>query len=176
MNRNARTILILHAGIMVLAIAVHPSDAAAVGGGVGIDYVSGPGNHNTQDALGYISTPLRGGDVTLIGARYDNSDVGGGTLGSVGEDAVRGPTLLRISCGRTIGDQSYWAWRLRPGRSSTSEADARWESSISTWRTTRRCSNGVVTELVSRFEARRWAGSGVASSEEGGPALRARQA
>jgi len=101
---------------MVLAIATHPRDALAVGGGVGIDYMSGPGNQDTKDALGYICTPLGDGDVTLIGARYDNSEIGAGTLGSIGVGIpAPGSTLFRVLGARTIGDQSYRAWRLQAG-------------------------------------------------------------
>lgn len=118
MNRNAQTILrgALLAGIMAIAIAAHPRDSRAGGGGLGIDYMSGPGDQNTQDALGYISAPLGNGDVTLIGARYDNSEIGAGTLGSVGVGIpAPGSTLFRVLGARTIGDQSYRAWRLQAG-------------------------------------------------------------
>src|SRR5438093_8610144 len=101
---------------MALAIVALPRDAPAVGGGVGIDYTSGPGDQNTQDALGYISAPLGDGDLTLIGARFDNSEIGAGTLGSVGVGIpAPGSTLFRVLGARTIGDESYRAWRFQAG-------------------------------------------------------------
>jgi len=118
MDRNARSILriTLHAVIVGLAISAHPRDAPAIGGGVGIDYMSGPGDQNTQDALGYVSTGLGDGDLTVIGARYDNSEIGAGTFGSVGVGvSVPGLTLVRVMGARTIGDETYRAWRFQAG-------------------------------------------------------------
>ena len=101
---------------MAFAVAASPRDASAIGGGVGIDYMSGPGDQSTQDALGYLSTKLGDGDLTLIGARYDNKEIGAGTLGGVGVGLpVAGLTLVRVSGARTIGDQGYRAWRLQAG-------------------------------------------------------------
>jgi len=118
MDRNARSILrvIFRAVLIGLAILAYPRDAPGIGGGVGIDYMSGPGDQNTQDALGYLSTKLGDGDLTLIGARYDNSEIGAGTFGSLGVGvAVPGLTLVRVTGARTIGDQAYQAWRFQAG-------------------------------------------------------------
>jgi hypothetical protein len=118
MDRNARSILRItfHAVLMGLAISAHPRDAPAIGGGVGIDYMSGPGDQNTQDALGYVSAKLGDGDLTLIGARYDNSVIGAGTFGSVGVGvSVPGVTLVRVMGARSIGDETYRAWRFQAG-------------------------------------------------------------
>lgn len=99
-----------------LAITAGPRDALAVGGGVGVDYMGGPGDQNTKDALGYLTTKLGAGDLTLIGARYDNTEIGAGTLGAVGVGvSVPGLTVIRASAARTIGDQTYRAWRFQAG-------------------------------------------------------------
>ena len=98
------------------AIAACPHTASAVSGGVGIDYMGGPGDQSTQDALGYVSTKLGEGDLTLIGARYDNTEIGAGTLGGVAAGiSVPGLTLVRASAARTIGDGDYRAWRFQAG-------------------------------------------------------------
>jgi hypothetical protein len=114
-----RTVLTFALRIVLvgLAVAACPRDARAIGGGVGIDYSGGPGDQRTQDALGYLTTKLGGeGDLTLIGARYDNTEIGPGTLGAVGVGIpVPGLTLIRVSGARTIGDQDYRAFRLQAG-------------------------------------------------------------
>lgn len=118
MNRMDRSNppLVLQAVLFAMALVVHPPDAAAVSGGVGIDYMGGPGDQTTKDALGYVSATLGGGDLTLIGARYDNTAIGAGSAGSIGVGIpLLGSTLLRGSAARTIGDQTYRAWRLQAG-------------------------------------------------------------
>src|SRR5437773_4199419 len=114
-----RTVLAFALRIVLvgLAVAACPRDARAIGGGVGIDYSGGPGDQRTQDALGYLTTKLGGeGDLTLIGARYDNTEIGPGTLGAVGVGIpVPGLTLIRVSGARTIGDKNYRAFRLQAG-------------------------------------------------------------
>ena len=78
--------------------------------------MGGPGDQSTKDALGYLSTKLGDGDLTLIGARYDNTEIGAGTLGAVGVGiAIPGLTLVRASGSRTIGDKDYRAWRFQAG-------------------------------------------------------------
>ena len=118
MNQSARAELrgTLCVILIGFATAACPHDAVAVGGGVGFDYMGGPGDQSTQDALGYLSTKLGDGDLTLIGARYDNTEIGTGTLAAVGVGvSVPGPALVRVSGARTIGDQDYRAWRLQAG-------------------------------------------------------------
>src|SRR2546425_5131310 len=100
MNQSARAELrgTLCVILIGFATAACPHDAVAVGGGVGFDYMGGPGDQSTQDALGYLSTKLGDGDLTLIGARYDNTEIGTGTLAAVGVGvSVPGPALVRVS-------------------------------------------------------------------------------
>lgn len=116
-NRDSRWLKsTLGAALVGSVLAVLPGDAAGVSGGVGIDYTGGPGNQATKDALGYVSTAVGHGELILIGARYDNTEIGAGSLGSIAAGVpVVGSTQLRVVGARTIGDGTYRAWRVQTG-------------------------------------------------------------
>ena len=108
--------LLLAVSSIAVATAAYPHAANALGGGVGADYTSGPGSQNTRDALGYVTAKWAATDLILVGARFDNSQVGAGTSGSIGVGVPAGTGVtLRLQGARSIGDETYRAWRVQAG-------------------------------------------------------------
>jgi len=104
--------------LFVGAIAVFPLSArsATFTGGAGSDYQTGPRAQSYRSALLFGSAETEKGDLTLAGIRYGDSRLGPGIgLFANGSAALSQHVSLRVVGLRTIGDESYRAWRWRAG-------------------------------------------------------------
>src|SRR5947207_4375050 len=101
--------------VAILACVSARSAPAAIVG-LGADYASGPVRQSTRDVLGFVMAKVVGADLTLTAGRFDHSDLGSGTIGSVGLGVPLSPTTtIQTTVARTNGDETYRAWFFQAG-------------------------------------------------------------
>ena len=102
---------------MLLVLAGHaPVAAAPITAVGGFDHYEGASGQSTNGALGAAVLSAGGGDLTLAGVRFDDSDAGQGYSFTGGLGLPVAPLMmLRVIGTRFIGEQDLRAWRAKVG-------------------------------------------------------------
>jgi hypothetical protein len=102
---------------MLLVLAGHvPVEAGPITAVGGFDHYAGAAGQTTNGVLGAAVLGAGGGDLTLAGVRFDDSEAGQGysLIGGLGLP-VAPLLMLRVTGTRFIGEQDLRAWRAKVG-------------------------------------------------------------
>ena len=115
-SRSVRIALASLAIALVLPPARSGATPAALSGGAGADYQTGPRSQSYRGALLFASAEATPGDLTVAAIRYDDGRLGAGTGAFANAGLVLSPALrLRVIGLRAFGDSGFDSWRLRAG-------------------------------------------------------------
>jgi hypothetical protein len=160
--------------LLVLA-APAPVAAAPVTAVGGFDHYAGASGQTTNGVLGAAVLGARGGDLTLAGVRFDDSDAGRGYSFTGGLGLPVAPLMmLRVTGTRFIGEQDLRAWRAKVGPQFALPGGRTLTISYSHYRNHlgARSNAGIAeatTPLVARLSGR--AGASYARAPQGAPVL-----
>jgi hypothetical protein len=102
--------------VALFLLASAPGASAALSGGAGYDYQSGPHGLTWSAPLAFGTLAGSGSDGTLAVYRYHSSDTGWGWSGLANLGHSFGPsTGGRVIGIGAVGDQDYRAWRIQGG-------------------------------------------------------------
>ena len=102
--------------VSLFLLTLAPQAGAALSGGAGYDYQSGPHGLTWSAPLAFGTLAGQGGDGTLAVYRYHSSDTGWGWSGLANLGLSLGSsTGGRVFGIKAVGDQDYRAWRVQGG-------------------------------------------------------------